>query len=96
MEQPDLSIRLLIVLGLFGGFSEGFCNSGYLLVSVIEDGGHLLKLGLRWERFEAGFLEPMGQLCDLGLGILAAADLFADIPSEDESDADNDQCQDQN
>jgi hypothetical protein len=87
MERPDRAFRPLILWGLLGGFYEGFCNSGYLLVGVVEDGGHLLKLSLWWERFEAGLLEPLGQVSDHRFGILAAADLLANIPSEDESNA---------
>jgi hypothetical protein len=94
MERPDRVIPPLILWGLLGRFDKGFCNSSNLLVGVVEDGGHLLKLSLWWERFEAGLLEPLGQVSNHRFGILAAADLLANIPSEDESGAGSDQCQD--
>jgi len=74
-------IRPLILLGLLGGFYEGFCHSGDLLAGIAEHHGHLLKLGFRGRCLEGGLLKLFGQVVDLALCILAAADFDAPEPA---------------
>jgi len=71
----------LILLGLLGGFYEGFCHSGDLLVGVVKNDGHLLKLRLWWRRFEGLLFELLGQVVSFGFGVLAATDFIAPEPA---------------
>jgi hypothetical protein len=59
---------------------------------MVQNEGHLLKLGLRRGCFEGGFLEPLGQVTGLGFGILAAADFVAPESAGQKAKADGEQC----